>query len=246
LFSNSTKSRFHDIGWFLTEMEGGHVFFSPKSAANSAPTAISSKAVQSCPAILDQQSRNFEVHCPFDLQLRLKKVSPNKWDVFTIKSGTSIQSGLLRNLLKQMPASERRTENIPVIQISTPYVFVSNEITYINQRHPSGASNAFNSWQLISGRFPIHSWVRPISWAVEWVDVEQDIVLTRGQPWFSVDFEAYDPRKKLRLRQVEMSAEAKRQLLGAKNVASMVRGTTSLFDTALRRMRSPLIERYID
>lgn len=37
---------------------------------------------------------------------------------------------------------------------------------------------------MISGRFPIHIWPRHLMWTFEWHDTSQDLVLTRGQPWF--------------------------------------------------------------
>jgi hypothetical protein len=233
-----------EIGWLLLEQEASHIFFDPLRRSELYPKTLSPKAVQSCPAVQMLLNRSFAVRCPFDIRLRLVP-APEGPHIHVIESDTSINTAKLRSIFTLMPREEWRHREYPVVQLSTPYVFVSSQPAFINQRHPPETAPAC-AWRLVEGRFPIHQWVRPLSWAVEWLDKERDIQIRRGEIWFNLDFETTDPSVPVRLYKTAVTDEIRRELLATKNVASYIKGTFSLFGTAQRRRQTETSERSND
>jgi len=132
--------------------------------------------------------------------------------------------------------SQWRHPERPIFQIKTPYTFVSDDPVYVTQMPPFLHYQS-QPWPglVIGGRMPAHIWPRPLSWAFEWYDVEKELVLRRGQPWFSVRFETGEASQHVRLVEAEVTPELKDYLAGINGVVHYVNGTFSLFNTALRR-----------
>ena len=63
---------------------------------------------------------------------------------------------------------------------------------------------------LIGGRLPIHIWPRQMMWAFEWFEPSKPLTLRRGEPWFYVRFETFDPTRPVRLFEAEMTPELAR------------------------------------
>jgi hypothetical protein len=224
---------YNEIVWLLVDQEASHIFFDPLRRSEFYDKPLSTKAVQSCPAVSSMLTRGFLVRVPFDLRLRLVPAAGMP-HVHIIEEGTSISPAKLKSLFTLMPKNEWRRNKVPVVQISTPYVFAAGTPTYMNQRHPIEQVGR-SSWRLIEGRFPIHRWFRPLSWAAEWLEGQEDIQLRRGEPWFCVDFECPDPEKPLRLVRKELTDTMKSELRASKDVAAYIKGTFSLFETAETR-----------
>ncbi|OAP41396.1 hypothetical protein AU381_05880 [Sinorhizobium glycinis] len=143
-------------------------------------------------------------------------------------SQSSITIEKLRKQFVWSPREQWASHEHPVFQITAPYVFTSETPCYLNQAFPRELIGRQTGFRLIEGRFPIHNWPRPLSWAVEWLNPDEDIILKRGQPWFDLCFETDDPASSIALRKQEMSDELRKRLLETKDVTSYIRGTSKL------------------
>ena len=83
-------------------------------------------------------------------------------------------------------------------------------------------------FRLIEGRFNVSNCLRPLSWAIEWVRPETDLVIKRGEPWFDITFATENIDDNFVLEKSELT-EAQLKLLQAnKDVTSYIKGTKSL------------------
>jgi hypothetical protein len=157
-------------------------------------------------------------------------------------------TNLIRKVVALMGQQEWRHPNRPVIQLRTPYRFISDDFVYINQLPPFLSYKAAQ-WPglMIGGRFAIDAWPRSLMWAFEWFEPRKPLVLKRGDPLFYARFDTTDPSKKIRLVEAELTPELKHQMSGVDGVANYVNQTFSLFSTArARRPKQLLVERKKD
>ena len=99
-----------------------------------------------------------------------------------------------RELLTLQPPNEWRHPERPLIQFLAPYVFVADDPRYVVQTPPY--LHYFLSRGLACRSADVSrstSGPRPFSWAFEWYDISQPLVLKRGEPWFYVHFETENP-----------------------------------------------------
>ncbi len=239
-------SRTVEIGWLLDTDKAGFIWEAPRKLSTDFPPAKHAKSASFCPAILDHESRLYEVPCPIDLELRITIDERTKQPVLVNAAGD--QATIRNKTLGQMAAlvgrKEWRHPDRPVVQLATPYVFIADEPVYMTQMP------AFNHVRtqplpgvVIGGRLPIHIWPRHMMWAFEWYDPKQAIILKRGEPWFYVRFETYDPSRPVRLVEAELTPAVREYMTGASGVTNYVNRTFSLFKTAQQRRPKQLLVR---
>ncbi len=237
------RRRMVEVGWIIDIDSAGFIYDAPHPYQRQAPAQASNKAVGYCPAILDYEARLFEVLCPFDLHLRLGK---NEQGAFKLNYPDQFNSAsnpkFTSKLVEPTHPNEWRDPAIPVLQIRTPYRFVTDETVFINMMP------AFHHFRqpplpglVIGGRFPLRDWPRALNWAFEWHDKTQDLVLKRGEPWFTLRFETEDPSRQVRLVEAEMTPELRRFARGMDGVTSFVDQTFSLFGVARSRRPKRLL-----
>ena len=83
----------------------------------------------------------------------------------------------------------------------------------------------------------------PSSWAFEWHDPRQDLVLRRGEPWFYCRFETTGVSRHVRLVEAALTPELKQYFSGLTGVVNYVSGTFTLFDVARQRRPARLLVR---
>lgn len=239
------ESRVVEIGWLLNTNTARFIWAEPRRVRRSDPAPKHAKSVNYCPAILEHESRLFEVPCPIDLRLKFGRTQEGKPALINVDGENA---GIRRKHLDQMMAivspREWRHPDRPVIQVITPYIFISDEPVYMTQMPPFldyGAS----AWPgtLIGGRLPIHIWPRPMMWAFEWYDTQKELVLKRGDPWFYARFETFDPTRPMRMVEAELTPELDDQIKGASSVANYVSQTSQLFKVAAERRPAKLLKR---
>ena len=234
------------VGWFMTAEEAGFIWEGPAPSKTENEPPRSSKSVLMCPAVIDFEARQYEIKCPIDLHLRLARDQSGR---LVLKNGagseTTINTPKLAKLAALTPEENWRHGRRPIVQIMTPYRFISDELVYLSQLPPLQHYRPQPlPGILIGGRFPIDAWPRPLTWAFEWHDPAQDIVVRRGEPWFTVHFETTDPRAGIRLVEAELTADLQRQCDGVEGVAGYVNRTFSLLSVArARRPKTLLVER---
>lgn len=232
-----------DIGWLLDTDKARFIWSEPQRVKRSDPAPAHAKAVNYCPAVLDHEARLFEVACPIDVRLQFRRDREGRP---VLVNGDGDQSTIRAKHLNQMVAlvseKEWRHPQRPVIQIITPYIFVSDEPVWMTQMPPYLHYRKDQlPGTLIGGRLPIHIWPRPMMWALEWHDPSQDIVLHRGEPWFYVRFDTHDPTRPVRLVEAERTPELEEQMKGVSAVANYVNRTSALYKVAEERRPERLL-----
>jgi len=231
---NRSTRRVVDVGWLIDAEKGGVIWDPPKPYFRKMPKPASAKSVQLCPAAIDFDARHFVVPCPFDMHLRVEisgKEPPRLINAAGAQS--TIRTKHLNQSVVLISQNEWRDPARPILQVVTPYLFLADEVAYINQLPPF-LDYIDPPWPgtLIAGRFPVHIWPRHLMWAFEWHDPTKDLVLRRGDPWFYARFETDDPSRPVRLVEAEMTADVRNYINSISTVTNYVNRTFSLFDRA--------------
>lgn len=231
------------VGWALQQDKASIIWDAPRPYLRKMPAPKSAKSVQLCPAAIDFDARHFVVDCPVDLHLRFK-VDENKRPVIVNVPGaqSTIRSNHLGNMVHVVSQSEWRHPNRPIIQVSTPYIFVTDDPVYVSQLPPY--LDYFDPplpGILIGGRFPADVWPRHMMWAFEWYDTSKDIIIPRGKPWFYMRFEGLDPSRPVRMVEADITPEVQAYINSISTVTNYVSRTFSLFDRARSRRPKRLL-----
>jgi hypothetical protein len=237
------RRRVVDVGWLIDSDKSSLIWDPPKPYLRKMPKPMSVKSVQVCPAAIDFDARHFVVTCPVDLHLRVK-LSANEPPQLVNAAGAQspVRPKHLNNLVHLINQAEWRDPAKPIVQIATPYVFVADEVAYINQLPPY-LDYVDPVWPgtLIAGRFPVHIWPRHLMWAFEWHDTSKDLILNRGDPWFYARFETDDPSRPVRVSEAEMTPEVRSYIDSISGVTNYVNRTFSLFERAKARRPKVLL-----
>ncbi|MCE7798508.1 hypothetical protein LWE61_18410 [Sphingobium sufflavum] len=239
------ERRFVDVGWILDTDKARFIWADPRRVKRGDPPPKHAKSVNYCPAVLDHEARLYEVTCPIDLRLRFARNDKGQ-PVLVNADGenSAIRNKHLNSMLALVSEKEWRHPGRPVLQLITPYIFISDEPVYMTQLPP------FMHYQpmpwpgtIIGGRLPIHVWPRPMMWAFEWYEPQKELVLKRGEPWFYLRFETRDPTRPVRVFEAERTPALDDQIKGASAVSNYVDQTFSLFKVAEQRRPPKLLVR---
>lgn len=231
------------VGWFILPQEAGFVWAPPRPITTESGPVNSAKSVNRCPAVLDHEARLFEIPCPVDLEIHLKRDQYGNFQTVATKGvQSSVNEGGWNKLLSMTPPQHWRNPNKPLLQVITPYRFLSDQVVYMNQL-PAFLSYKAQSQPglLIGGRFPIDAWPRPLMWAFEWHDTNAPITLKRGDPWFYLKFEAPNPVNKVRVFQAEVTPELEKFSANVDSVTNYVNKTFSLIPYAREQKPADLL-----
>lgn len=239
----SPAGRSYEVGWLFSNQKGSVIWDAPQPVRQDAPQTEAAKSVAFCPAVIEFDRRHFVIPCPIDVHMRLNRTPDGKLNVTNVLGDRgSVRQGTLNQMLVFMPQQEWRHPERPVVQIATPYLFVSDDPVYINQfppfLHYGGAPRPGIQ---LCGRFPIDVWPRILMWAFEWHDFSKDLILKRGEPWFYVRFEGPDPSASVRLIEAQMTPELETYVASITDVTNYVSRTFSLFKTARSRRPETLL-----
>jgi hypothetical protein len=205
----------------------------------------SSKALQNCPAVLDFEARHFLVTCPIDLNIGLTRDREGRLALRNLDGAQSaVAAKELGQLVHLNGPGQWRHPDRPLVQITTPYFFVADEVCWMNQLPPF-LSYRDPPWPgvMVGGRLPVHLWPRAMMWAFEWHDVARPLQLRRGEPWFLLRFETQDPARRVRLVEAEWTPDLAAFARGTEAVTNFQRQTWALFKTAARRRPEKLLKK---
>ena len=223
-----------NVNWFRRNVEASSIYFPPDKFLSVYKTVKTKHLnpttnVLSCPAVLKRRRSLYVVRCPYDLRLRYIG-EPGEGRIHVIHPGTSIVDEKIRSIFAMSGRDDWADPKTPVFQLLTPYVFSTVEpldICQLNNPMDFGRATGF---RLIEGRFPIDKWLRPLSFAVEWIDTNSDIVFKRGEPWFCLEFLPRENTElSVRLIEIQESPELASQIVRNAGVTSYIKGTSSLF-----------------
>lgn len=244
-FKKMVKPRAIDVGWFLEGEKALFIWDAPQRITRNDPPPKHAKSVNYCPAVLEYESRLFEIPCPIDATLKFSFDPDGKPRLANLDGDeANIRGKHLGQMLAVVDRKEWRHPDRPVLQIITPYVFLSDEPVYLTQMPPFiDYPETRLPGVLIGGRLPIDVWPRQMMWAFEWFDISKPLVLKRGKPWFYARFDGYDPTRPIRLFEAEVTTELRGYLKGLSSVSNYVNRTFSLFKIARARRPKTLLVR---
>jgi hypothetical protein len=224
------------VGWLLTDPKSGVVYFPPERVRSVEVNRNHAKSASRCPAIINMESRYFLIRVPYDLHLRFARGKDGKPGLRNMLGDASpVRASILNKKLHVTSEVEWRHKDLPTIQVSLPYLFLTDEPTYMTQL---SAFMHYNKTPLpgtiFGGRFPIHNWPRPLMWAFEWHDTSQDLILKRGDPWFYVQFETTPQDRAVSMIEAEHTPELEKYLNHITASVNYVNQSFSLFKEAER------------
>lgn len=243
LFKREMPRRVVEVGWLIDAEKAGVIWDAPRPYFRKMPKPASAKSVQLCPAAIDFDARHFVVPCPIDLHLRIKLAPGEAPQLINVAGAQSTVRGKhLNQMVNLLSPIEWRDPARPILQVVTPYLFLADEVAYINQLPPF-LDYADPAWPglIIAGRFPVHIWPRHLMWAFEWHDTSKDLIVKRGDPWFYVRFETDDPSRPVRVVEAEETPEIRAYINSISGVTNYVNRTFSLFDKAKARRPKTLL-----
>ena len=231
------------VGWLLTERKGGIVFDPPERVRSVEMNKNHAKSASRCPAVINLESRYFEIRCPFDLHLGFTRDDKGKPALRNLLSDASpVRANRLNKHLHVTNEKEWRYPDRPTIQLSLPYLFIADEPVYLSQvpafmhYKPGGLPGT-----MFGGRFPINLWPRPLMWAFEWHDIKQPIKLSRGEPLFYCLFETEPQDRPVQVFEAETTPELTEYLELISGAVNYVNQTFSLFKAAEERRPATLL-----
>ena len=232
-----------EVGWMVQTPEAAFIWAGPRLLKRPDPSARHAKSAARCPAVIDHESRLFEITCPFDLHLRYGVSDKDEPALFDAAGDqASINPSILAQVVMLAPRSQWRHPDHPVLQVLTPYRCLSDEAVYLTQMPPF-LHYRDPSWPglLVGGRFPIHIWPRKLNWGFEWHDTQRDLILKRGEPWFYLRFEGPDANRPIRMLEAELTPDLAEYFAGIDGVVKYVNRTFSLFPVAQQRRPKKLL-----
>lgn len=235
------ESRTYTVGWLLNTEHASVVWDTPRPVRIESQSS-DPRSVGQCPSVLDFDRRQLAINCPIDVHLRLKLTATGMDITNVLADKSPIRADALQRWIVFQPRHEWRHPNRPVLQMLTPYVFITDDPLYINQFPP--ILHYFGDTRpgtQISGRFPIDIWPRALQWAFEWHDTSKDLILRRGEPLFYVRFEGPDPAAHVRLVEAKKTPELESYMASITGVTEIVGQTYSLFKTARERRPAKLL-----
>lgn len=231
------------VGWLLTERQGAVLYDPPRRVRADHGGRRHAKSASACPAILNLENRLFEVACPFDLKLGFSETDFGDPAVTDLSGAMSPMRGqALDRLVVVSPREEWRHPERPVLQLRLPYLFVADETVYMAQLPPFQHYRSDPMPGLtLSGRFPIHVWPRPLTWAFEWHEPDKPLIVRRGEPLFYAQFETEPATRPVQLVEAERTEALDTYLREIEGVVNYVNQTFSLMKTAEERRPQTLV-----
>lgn len=214
------------IGWCYERDEGIAVYEKPIPLSKLLKSQRVDLGIGACPAVNDFNARVFTILSPYTFRLRAV-FHDSETTFHPVYPDTEVVESVLKNEITFQPRSLWRDAKFPILQLSLPYIFLSNESVFINQLEPN-RFNGIKPWSIIQGRFDISTWHRPINWAIEWLDTSKDIVIKRGDPLCQIIFETTDPYKKISVRQIERSALIEKSIKRTHGTSNKIKGTRKI------------------
>lgn len=230
-----------DVGWFMYEDQGAFLFIPPRPAGESAPPPPSRKAVRACPAVRGLEARAFDILSPYNLDLTVER-SGDRFAFYVAPNRTSVDPGQIARVLTVNERHVWRTPDRPVVQVALPYCFVADADVELTQIAPLGGARFGDGIAVIPGRFPIRSWIRPMSLAFEFQRLPGRLTFRRGEALCTLVFDGPAPSALPRLVRARKTAEVTTFMQGCVGVTSRISDTPSAMARAEAARPPKLLE----
>jgi hypothetical protein len=231
------------VGWLLQDPKTSIIFDPPVRVRSVEMNRTHAKSASRCPAVINMESRYFEIKCPFDLHLQFARDKDGKPVLQNMLGEASpIRSKKLREHIHLIDEAEWRYKDRPTIQMSLPYIFIADEPVYLTQLAPfMHYSRQPMPGTIFGGRFPVNIWPRPLQWAFEWHDLQKPLILKRGEPLFYVLFETTPQERAVQVVEAQDTPELRGYIEMISGAVNYVNQTFSLFKAAEDRRPAKLV-----
>jgi hypothetical protein len=222
------------IGWCITSESFAIAFDPPSKLIPPKDVTANSKGFLSCPAVRKFSEGIYQVFSPFSLKLRVVE-NNGQLAIVPVYPFTSLNEEVARIFIKIEPQESWNTKTTAVIQIPSPYVFISDHKILIEQFSPELSKKSKMNWRVIPGKFDIYAWQRPLNWAFEWDLSCGDFEIRAGEPQYNIRFipqEQPIEKCKITLEKLELNKSILERLALTRDVAKIKRGTSQLFSKA--------------
>ncbi|EYD73149.1 hypothetical protein [Limimaricola hongkongensis] len=231
------------VGWCLTETKGGIIYAPPERVRSVDLDRRHAKSASRCPAVINLESRYFLIRCPFDIHVGFERDDKGRPALRNL-SGTAsaIRGSKLGEKLRIVSEPEWRHAGVPTLQLSLPYLFLSDARVYLSQVAPfMHYTPAPLPGTIFGGRFPINVWPRPLMWAFEWHEPSKPLKIARGDPLFYAGFETTPQERGIAMVEAQRTPELLDYLDLISGAVSYVSQTFSLFEAAEARRPETLV-----
>src|SRR5574344_51698 len=126
------------IGWCFDRDEGVAIYKPPISLSKliTLQKNIMGAGVSHCPGTNDFNSRTYTILSPYSFRISAQKID-EELQFFPVYPDTEASEQVIKNEIRFQPRSLWEDSRYPILQLSLPYVFFSNETVYINQIEPN-------------------------------------------------------------------------------------------------------------
>lgn len=229
-----------DLGWRCCSPQAALAFFPPEPIGETEATALA--AMMPDPfGTCDHGARILQIRAPYNLRIRRTPLNARPAGFRYIPEPGGLTQAGFKGLVQPIIPSAQRDPNVPAIQISLNLMLITEEPCTLNLTSPFFAPT-FRDWPgtLVSGRFPLRSWPRPLNAVLEWQD-EHDWVLRRGDPMVYLWLHFDDPRKVPNVVEAALTPALKRHFTQVDNVATFGRNVSPMFEQAEQRRPARLL-----
>ncbi len=229
------------LGWRNSSPEASLAFFSPE-LLNTTDTAELCALFPCNTKTTDISKRIYVIRSPFNIRIRLGRKQNGQSTFQRIQQTGSISENAFRGLVTPVIPKAQRNAETPSCQIALNLLMISDEPCSIQLMPPFLEPN-FRGWpgSLVSGRFPVHAWPRPLNAALEWHDYKKDWILKRGDPIAYVMPIYDDPNVRPILVEASLTKNLKRHLRRIDDVSAFGRNVGPMFEEAQRTRPAQLL-----
>lgn len=230
-----------DIGFCQGDPDAGFAFQPPRSVVSTRSRPLGARAVQNCPAVNGLERQLIEIPSPIAVRLRLV-VEGGQLSMSADPKGTFAKPEALAKFLWIEPQARWRDPNRPVLRLSLPFFFVTDEPCMASLMPPF-LHASMRRWpgSFVAGRWPVTDWPASVDWALEWEDMTAELVLRQGEPLAYAMFEFDDANKRPRLVEAELTDPLCEYRKGMEGVHHITDEIEALWEAAAARRPERLL-----
>jgi len=230
------------VGWCYSISEAVAAIEKPEKLSLPKDKTPNKRGFLSCPAVRNSLSGVVVVRSSFSLHLKFKQIE-DAFVIAPIYPFTSIDEDNLSNFIRVEPKESWLSNDMPALQLPSPYLFVSDELMEMEQFSPSLTDVSNMNWRVIPGRFNIYGWQRPLNWAIEWDTKCGDLIIRQGDPLYFLRFfnEMGQTINNINLMNIELTPEIKERLNSTTGVTGLRRGLAPVMNRAAEERESSLM-----
>lgn len=237
--SQAASGPVHDLGWRNSSPQAALAFLPPVLLSDFDPPDPGLLAAAGLGGVAEQI---VVVRASFNLHLRFTKPGAPRQGFVRVGEPGGLSDQAFRALVTPIKPTAQRQPDVPALQLSLNLIMVT-EAPLALHLAPPFLSPEYRRWPgpLVSGRFPLRSWPRPLNAVLEWQDREREWRLRRGDPIAYLWVQYHDPSARPRLVEAATTPALKRHLARVDNVSAFGRNVGPMFEEAERRRPTRLL-----